>query len=300
VSTQETQESLADPRGIFIEDILDTYDPVLLDTNVVLPNDLLSALYDHHFYESINTELLEQELPVQELFLKVLNHKDIVTIPQVTKEFSKLTSKLRSKVEYLDKKSRFYRKLDISKFYKNQGLLETVCQNTEEMYKLLSLSQLVIDDESHSTLVEMVKTAQGILHLKENTHLKYGSENVIKETDTDERLVAAFYWICLNPGTKPAIVSGDWDILRLVGGTYDCFSNPNLFPYNELFKEAISKSKPVVYISDFENVGWNRKFGLEGAIKKARRKYTPNKRRALINRIKYHFISLNTHLKQSA
>ncbi len=267
--TQETQENLEDPRGIFIEDILEAHDPVLIDTNVISPTSLLHFLYDSNTYESIDTELLEQEPPVQQLFLKVLDHENILTIPQVTKEFYALIPRLKAKIRYLNHNKKY----DISLSHKNQELLETICQNAEKMHELLSFSQLNIDDKSYETLFEIVRTAQKTLHLKENTDLKYGAEDTLKkENDTDERLVAALYWVCLNPGTKPTIVSGDYDILRLVGAIYNCFPNYHLSPYNESFKKSVSNAKPVVYLSDFENVGWNRRFELEDAAKKSKEK----------------------------
>ncbi len=296
---QETESG-----NVFIEDILKMHEPVLIDTSAINSGDLLTHILMHKSYEALDYELMNIELKAQELFLGIMSHKNILTIPEVTEEFFKIIEKLHGTKRYIDRRCNLIRDNisgTKSELIRNRETLETIISNFKTMHSLCSESELRIqNDPIYKTLVEIVKASQEVLQIKERTELKYGRCDRLKNNDTDERLVAAFYWILLNPdsiGISPAIISNDWDILHLIGATSHSFLNYHLEPYNKIIKDVLLRGNFSVYIGNVEYIGWTRKYGLESAIEKVRKKYNPEKREELIKKLNSLFEKLNGNYK---
>jgi len=290
----ETEEQThLDSRSVFMTDILERHEPVLIDTCVVGAGNLFGHLLEHEIYDGLDSETLDIEKKAQELYIGVMNNGRVLTIPEVRAEHESYMSRIAMRKRDIDRRCNVNINGvtgQVSEALKKARDLEVICRSFEYVNSLMRVSELDIrEDPLYKTLVKTLNKTQEMLQVKERTGEKYENKGGLGDSDTDEKLVAAFYWILLNnenSGNSPAIVSCDYDILRLIGASYDVLSDKYLAPFNHGLTEVFEKQDFGVYIGNFENIGWVIKYSLKTAFCRARPKYNSAKRKNLKRQLK--------------
>jgi len=230
-----------------------TLEEVLKEKDIVLVDGSTNGHSNFYWYLGgidkpiqIDLSRVEEEIFRVNQFSELLLKPNVRTIPQVTEELSCLKDMVEKNKKHI--------------FYKARVNCE------EERLKLDELSEAIFRMTSYSKGREISKTEAGVLngnleklfeivsilseelHLKRDSNLKYGRSHPKdwKDKKTDEYLVAFAYSLMLQ-NKKSAILTGDTDLIRLMGVCTKIIGCEEFLPTNQVFRESVLKNSYGVY-----------------------------------------------------
>lgn len=240
---------------------------VMLSLSEVLESDgvllLDGSLQNHgrmqHFcweiYESEDTKQISSESMASaergiEYLIAIFEHSNTRTIKEAIDEIRKLHVIIGDKIKYVSKnKSSSKKDYELKNLQQRAFDLWRIARQKE-----LNKNQFGINPRAYGLLLEMVKRINKAIKLKKDTSFMYGQRDrdVSEQIDTDERLVASLYCLCLYHDKNPAILSSDTDFIRLLGVTPKIMGSDVFLPYNQEFRQAIQQNPFRLY---FKQVG---------------------------------------------
>ncbi len=253
-----------------LTEILNSNEQVLIDGSVKNSGSCLRQCFGTKFFGELDTRPLGRECEELEQFRDVLKHPHARTIPQVTKELKTYFKKANERILYLHQrdvwrgKRRTAHKHPSPEPNQSKRLLENLRDLTSSIYHLSREKELKIQDLGYDVLTEMVMLIDRNIGLKKETRGTYtnGSARYRVNTfippnpnsDTDERLVSALYWLCMDSKNPPALLTGDTDFIRLLSITPVLMSADNFLPYNEYFMDSLQRNPFQLYLTRREEV----------------------------------------------
>lgn len=212
--------------------------------------------YGNRKQDHIDVSLLREECSDYEEFLGLIRRSSVVTIPEVTREMQSYPELLGERIAFYNsnerdspKKARYSRAKKRPSLRKHSQNISELLQELQcvsyQSYQESKRSELKTD-KSYELLVEMVRLLSQNIGLKQDTEYLLGKPSK-EDTDTDERIAAAAYWLSLNK-KRPVVLSSDGDIVRLLGVTPRLMGAGSFLPHNESFRESLENCPFEIYL----------------------------------------------------
>lgn len=206
----------------------------------------------------MNRRVLRDQKDCLERFLQTLNHPNVTTIPEVTREFKKFLRFVSNELDLHYGRHRNNTPMKYQNprtgienlpksFTKDKKLLEELEDLAQKSFNLCKQIEVGISNPRYYALVEMIKSADRLIGLKKST-----MHGKLTPNYTDEKLVALLYWASLDQKTSSALITRDKDFLNLLGITPGILGADDFLPYNEGFIEALARNPPKLYLVEKE------------------------------------------------
>jgi len=249
-----------------LNDILNSEDLILVDGSIRAEGIGISSfvweMYDSRRYRHLKNEILEEGLMQIEYFLDILNKPNTFTINAVTEEIRDLEKILSQKIKYLSS-------INIATHKKNkrekrkrqekpkQRLLMEMQEKAFSLYKLSKRKELSINCRKYDSLLEMVKLIENNIKLKKDLGYLNGEHETDRSgnSDTDEKLVSALYWLSLFSDKSPCLLANDRDFNNLLGVVTRLIGSASFLPYNEQFRQGIAQNSFKLYLKNLSQKG---------------------------------------------
>lgn len=207
----------------------------------------------------------------------ILEQDNVFTIPEVVNEIRGKLKSINAKCHYfkgstkIDRRAR--RKLNIVNHSKERiNELQHQVYSTIELAKkkdirwCKDLTDIPKYEQKFHEVLEMIKLLDKAIGLKKDTGYFYGERerDMSGESDTDERIVAHAYCISMLSSKKPIVISGDTDLIRLMGVTPRLMGAEDLMPSNELFRRRLVENPFKLCFNDHIAPG-NYSLAIDGA-----------------------------------
>lgn len=213
-------------------------------------------IYDAQTYVELNHgDLIRGGENIRFLTL-ILEHPNTATIPKITQEIKNLEQVLSNKIKFLNEnhrnrqgyhanKGRRFRKQK-ERSASSESLLKELQQRTYCLYRLSERKELTFEESTYQPLLEMIKLIDEAIGLKQDTHLLYHERDKpeIHDSDTDEKLTAALFYLSMFSDKPPILLTRDGDMVRLVGVIPRLIGADNFLPENKRFREAVIFRNP--------------------------------------------------------
>jgi len=218
--------------------------------------------YNSSSFSSLDLSLLRAEISELETIRQIISQPNIWTIPQVTAEFYGLLEHINQKIRCLSlKKIKNKRtKVYLQEHEGHKDYLEEVQHKAWRTYQALKSKEiqknpeLNINKNSLDILIDMVVLVSQNLKLKNQTGYYYGRGDSNKPEggrDTDERLVATLLYLSMFHDQKPSILTGDGDLLNLLGVVPKFLGAIHFYPDNKRFARTVARQNaPRAYFLD--------------------------------------------------
>lgn len=241
-------------EGIMIRlnDLLAKYDAVLVDGSVKRVRTDFSRLMSSESYLGYDLEILQRDNQRLWHFAQLLNHPNTYTINGVTSELKALSEIVDDKLSRLPRS----RHKHTDTF---TAITREMARMQDSLSEILSLSEskeLMIIDVRYELLVQMVKDINKVTGLKEKAkpYVSYSADALsshepkVIPRDTDERLIAALYWMNMHTDAKSCLLSKDKDFMWLIRYTPRLMSDGAFMPFNEDFRSMAAEKSLDVYM----------------------------------------------------
>ena len=244
-----------------LEEILNN-NTTFIDSSIINPGSTIKKIYEATSFNNLDSSLIISERNKIIGSIEIIKNQKVKVIPQVVEEIKEYQRILGDKISYISHldRGRFYRnknKRHISKWFIknnknnsiNKKLLGDLQQDAYLLYQLCSRKKFEISDKKFELLLEMIKLLDNKIGLKKDISYVYGDHNIPDtSSDTDERLVASLYWNSLYSNNSASLLTTDTDFIRLLGVTPTLLGSYQFFPYNEYFRNRLSKNPFKLYI----------------------------------------------------
>ena len=237
-------------------------DLVLVDTSITGTYDFAEAIYESTKYSSLDVGLLEKEIESIKQAKEVLENPKTRTIRATTKELKDFEKIINSKIKdfsegYLSKNRKIRTKIK-KRDIKPKNKLNLLQNEAYNLRRISYFKELKIKDNNYELLLDMIKLIEPIIKIKKDRDFMFGfhDKDQSRDSDTDERLTAALYWLSLFSDKSSCLITNDEDfaglsriIIRLIG-------SGSFLPHNEFFRKRIIENPSKIY------KGFNGEFSL--------------------------------------
>jgi hypothetical protein len=273
------------------KDTKSCYDLILID-GCIFGRDTKSFcwdIYDDWNYGCLDCDEIKKEIDCAEEFYQILQHSKTRTISEITKELEEKNriigeninffSRIEKGINKRAKKRYQFQRIDAKKLMKKLQEITYEIFRTSKEKEWQKDKEIRFDRKKYDSIVEMVKLLSKEMELKLDTaYYVYGKheKDMSFESDTDEKLVAAAYYLSMYSNKKPIILTRDTDIIEIVKTTPTLIGADEFLPYNADFRQGLIWNPIQIYFrngNDFEfpkkqwSRGFYRKAFIQGATK---------------------------------
>ncbi|MEM4271689.1 MAG: hypothetical protein QXD13_01205 [Candidatus Pacearchaeota archaeon] len=187
--------------------------------------------------------------------VNILEQGSVYTIPEVVQELRGMLEAIGSKCSFFNENTTFNRRQRrrANAVNNSRERLSALQQKAYSVIKLArskdirwcpDLREILEYEQKFDAILNMVKFLNEKIRLKRDTSVLYGEHkrDASRESDTDERLVAHAYCISMLSNKKPIILTGDTDLIRLLGVTPKLMGADNFVPDNEFFRKRLGEN----------------------------------------------------------
>jgi len=231
---------------------------VLVDTSFFHDSSNLAwNTYEDNFYNHIDINLINSYIEDLNQSLSILRNPNIRTIPQVTEEVKKLQNHIREKINDLKRKQPYSvtrhtkkgERKDYQRINKVKSKIAFLQDRVFKTINLLKKSELDFKDKRYKLLSEMVFLISKSIRLKKDCSYREGEK--LKDpydSDTDEKLTAALFYLSIFSGTSASLLTRDTDfvsLIRVIPPIIGAYSLPQ--PSNKL-RIALQTNPATIYL----------------------------------------------------
>lgn len=197
--------------------------------------DLGRQIYGSSSYSGLNKEALSRSRECVSKMIRAFQYPNAFTIPEVVGELADFERILSSKLSFLRTKQQ--RKFE----HKNEASEQELAELQEKVFALRSIAKrktIAIPDARYILLLDMVRTLDKAIELKKVGWRDTKYQKEIRDSNTDESLVATLYYQAMFSGESASLLSADTDFIRLLGVTPRLMGSSVFHPYNQAFRSA--------------------------------------------------------------
>ena len=229
-------------------------DLVLVDTSIESSHDFTWGIYEcRGGYRNLDKKQLEKEAEIISNLKSVLEHSKSHTISAVTKELRVFEQIINTKMRYLSHGPLPKKKKTRTEIKRRNAESQIVLRLLQdELYRTRRMSyakELKIEDKNYNLLLDMIKLIEPIIKIKKDLSFVLGvhNEDRARDSDTDERLTAALYWLSLFSDKSSCLITGDRDFVGLSGIITRLIGSDSFLPHNEFFRKRIIENPFKIY-----------------------------------------------------
>jgi len=215
-------------------------------------------IYEANTYDRLDTREIKRAREALEEVERALRRDNVFTILEVDEEIKDLEEIIARKIRFLPPSVQLhkYNRVQKRRIKRQEQAEHDLKRLQDQAYKTYLMARrkalrfLGDDKRRYGALVEMIKTVDSLVRLKQDTGLYLGEhdEDRSRESDTDERLTAALFYLSVLSDKKIALLTGDGDIARLGAVVTKLIGSDVFLPYNEQFRSAVERNRFDVYI----------------------------------------------------
>jgi hypothetical protein len=245
-----------------IEKIINSESLILVDGSVFCQQNICRDIYDAKLYTQLDAGKIRRAISSMRHLENLLHCRHAYTICDVTKEIKEFERIINDKIKGMAlfnemsysgkyRKSKRLRNLNAIKERGEMArdLLYTLQQKAYSRRKLSEHREIDrfpefrnINDLVYESLLDMTKLISNEIGLKEDTSYLMGEREDKKEySDTDEKLAAMVYRLCLD-NKNCCLLSRDCDLIRILGVATRILGSKIFLPYNEIFREKVMQN----------------------------------------------------------
>lgn len=217
---------------VSLKEILNTSNIVLLDTSACSyrrKGNLNESLRSCYQYAQIEEGLIKEESDRIDGLMSIILSESTRIIPEVIKEIEGYRN-------YLIKRNEVFLINGVRNEDKEtKRQMEHLIEKSNLMIDASLKKELIIEDPKYNILTKMIVLLNKTINIK-GAHTASNEEKIVdKYTITDERLVAASYYLSINKKI-PSIITGDIHFIDLFDATIPLMGSDEFLPYNNKFR----------------------------------------------------------------
>jgi hypothetical protein len=262
-------------------------------------------IYNDWDYSCLDCDEIQKEINCANEFFHILQHSKTRTISEITNELGEKNRIIGENISFFSSIEKRLSKRAKKRYYSQRKDARRLMKELQEFtYKIFRTSkekewqkgdEIDFDKEKYESIVSMVKLLSREMELKLDIGYAIGTheEDKALTSDTDERLVAAAYYLSMYSNKKPIILTRDTDIIEIVKTTPTLIGADEFLPYNADFRQGLRWNPIQIYFKDNGDFNipkkqWSGRFYRKAFIQGA----TKERGLAIRSKIKYYWQNL--------
>lgn len=257
---RDAEEGEAAAQGFTLEEIAAQEGFLLFDGCVKHDFEFLTLTYNTRSYKQLDIALLGRLLHADREMLQFLWLECVHTIPEVVEEWRQWLQILGEKTRNYNQREQFYIVDHPEKQGRGTEQKRLMAELNEQALQMVKLARKSVYTptmpKAYEAMQRAIETMEDWLHLKTKIS-PYPKEREPRmwrrewpEHHADERLVAMALYLSLVENRSVALVTGDWDIVKLMRTAHCLLATRDSLPFSSEVMQTLDAHPVRLYFAD--------------------------------------------------